>query len=242
MLRTLARKTLTRFEKEFYSVGSNVECQICGWTGRRFLPGAKRANRKCARCGSVERYRQLWLYLRESTSFFEGGYRVLDFAPPPYFESAMREIQDIIYITADLMRPGVDVNTDISDLPFENGTFDFIICFHVLEHVRNDDAAMTELQRCLAPHGTAFLQVPIRGDVTFEDPTASPDQYAVLFGQKDHLRWYGLDIEDRLCDAGFDVEVVDVHDHFSKEVRRRYGLDGDDRYLFALRKTGRRTS
>jgi ubiquinone/menaquinone biosynthesis C-methylase UbiE len=44
---------------------------------------------------------------------------------------------------------------------FEDNFFDVIICNHVLEHVKDDQKAMSELFRVLNPKGIAILQVPI---------------------------------------------------------------------------------
>ena len=42
--------------------------------------------------------------------------------------------------------------------------------------------------------------------VTVEDPTVTdPAEREKLFGQRDHVRRYGLDVVTRLEDAGFEV-------------------------------------
>src|SRR6266436_378656 len=58
-------------------------------------------------------------------------------------------------------RDDVDLNIDLTKIPFPNSTFNAIICNHVLEHIPNDRAAMAELFRVLKPNGWAILQVPI---------------------------------------------------------------------------------
>ena len=39
------------------------------------------------------------------------------------------------------------IQGDISDMPFENHSFDFVVCTEVLEHVENPDKALSELLR-----------------------------------------------------------------------------------------------
>ena len=54
-----------------------------------------------------------------------------------------------------------------------------------------------------------MIQVPISSRPTFEDSSIT-DRAARerLFWQADHVRLYGLDIADRLTQAGFEVETV----------------------------------
>lgn len=55
---------------------------------------------------------------------------------------------DIIHRTekSDNQNPLVaDRKIDIADINFEDNYFDFIICNHVLEHIRDDRKAMSEL-------------------------------------------------------------------------------------------------
>ncbi len=49
---------------------------------------------------------------------------------------------------------------DGTRLPFGDGTFDRVIVSEVLEHVPDDSAAMTEVERVLKPDGKAAITVP----------------------------------------------------------------------------------
>lgn len=102
---------------------------------------------------------------------------------------------------------------DITTIPFNDHTFDLILCSHVLEHVPNDHQAMRELYRVLKPGGIALILVPIQGEHTFEDATITdPLLRERYFGQFDHVRTYGIDVIQRLQQAGFSVKAVDVKD------------------------------
>ena len=46
-------------------------------------------------------------------------------------------------------------------MPFNDNTFDSLICFHVLEHIVGFEKAIKEINRVLRPGGVAFLGVPI---------------------------------------------------------------------------------
>ena len=84
---------------------------------------------------------------------------------------------------------------------FKDNFFDVIICNHVLEHVKDDQKAMSELFRVLKPEGFAILQIPISKTAreTFEDfSITTPEDREKYFGQKDHVRIYGQDYKKRL--------------------------------------------
>ena len=64
---------------------------------------------------------------------------------------------------------------------------------------------------------------------TFEDDTITdPKERTRLFGQYDHRRVYGRDYDDRLREAGFEVERIAVGDMLSEDERRLYATGSDD--------------
>lgn len=68
---------------------------------------------------------------------------------------------------------GVDVVHDLSDLPlpFEDNTFDYILCMDVLEHLEYIPV-LKDLHRILKPSGTIKIQVPhFTSRYSFGDPT-----------------------------------------------------------------------
>ena len=52
---------------------------------------------------------------------------------------------------------------DIQNILFDNNLFNIILCNHVLEHIKNDEHAMREMGRVLAPGGILILGVPNEG-------------------------------------------------------------------------------
>jgi SAM-dependent methyltransferase len=178
------------------------------------------------RCGSLERHRLLWLYLKERTDLFDGTPKsVLHVAPESCLEPQLQQRLGAGYITADLFNPSATVKLDIMDITFPDQTFDVIFCSHVLEHVADDRKAMRELHRVLKRDGWAIVLVPILAEKTFEDPTiVDPEARLQAFGQSDHVRIYGLDYTDRLRDAGFKVEVTRVADLVARADASLMGL------------------
>lgn len=212
-------------------IGIKHYCPCCGWYLRKFLPFGvvTRPNARCPRCRSLERHRLLWLYLKERTNLFSEPLRLLHFAPEAVFESAFTSLHNLDYITADLDSGRAMVKVDITDIIYEDNSFDAIICSHVLEHVGDDRKAMGELFRVLRPGGWAILMVPISGEITFEDPSITdPEERERFFGQWDHVRMYGADFADRLERAGFDVDVVGYAGELGERRMWRYGLGTSD--------------
>ncbi len=200
---------------KIYLKGSRYTDPIDGSRFRKFLPYGyenQRENVLSPSTLSLERHRLLWLYLKNETDFFNKKHKVLHFAPEQAFYKRFRKLVNLDYTTTDLNSPLADVKADICELPFENQSFDFILCNHVLEHIPEDKKAMEELYRILKPGGTAILQIPqeLSREKTFQDDSIKdPRERARIFGQYDHVRVYGRDYFDKLRSVGFKVEEVD---------------------------------
>lgn len=220
------------------SLGSSVSCPICDWSGRAFLSVGGVPNRLCPRCGSLQRYRMLLLFLQRQTNVFTTPQVVLEVAPSGPVVPVLRAAPTVSYLGLDLNpRSGISVRGDITALPIAAGAVDTVVCFHVLEHIADDGAAMRELNRVIAASGVIVLQVPLRGRETEEDADATPLERARRFGQEDHVRYYGWDIVDRLQEAGFDVEVKNPSQYLAPQEVTRYALHGDDWWILTCRRT-----
>ena len=57
-------------------------------------------------------------------------------------------------------RSRVDVWGDAAALPFEDGSFDTVVSFHVLEHTEDPGKVVSEMARVLRPGGIVLLAVP----------------------------------------------------------------------------------
>ena len=49
---------------------------------------------------------------------------------------------------------------DATKIPFSNSSFDLVVCLDVLEHVKHDNNAISEIYRILKPDGIALLTIP----------------------------------------------------------------------------------
>ena len=214
--------------------GNKFTDPIDGKSYRKFLPygyGKQRENALSPGTLSLERHRQMWLYLQNETDFFTKNYKVLHIAPEQEFLRKFKKMKNLDYTSADLFSPIVDVKADILDLPFADESFDVVICNHVLEHIEDDRKAMSELYRVMKKGGWGILQVPMKNSLekTYEDFTITdPKERQKHFGQYDHVRWYGMDYFDRLKSVGFDAEANFYSQKFSEEDIKRFGLNKNE--------------
>lgn len=187
---------------------ANVECPCCGWRGPAFLSMSTwrsiQDNSKCPRCSSRSRHRGLTLLLPEIAGDKPDGPGLV-FAPEKSLLSFLQQLIGDPVMTTDYQQAGVDFpGEDIQHLSFEDNTFAFLMCNHVLEHIPDDRQALRECARVLVPGGIAVFTIP--GD--FDKPETW------YFDQPDstgHLRHYGLDVVEKMSAAGFEsIRVIDM--------------------------------
>ena len=65
-----------------------------------------------------------------------------------------------IDITPEFAGPDVLVHDISSGIPFSDGSFDYVFCIEVLEHVPNPYGALSEIHRVLGQDGVLILSVP----------------------------------------------------------------------------------
>ena len=163
--------------------------------------------------------------------------RVLHFAPEHHLRPLIASLPFVEYETADLVKPDVDRKLDLTDLRIGAGTRDVIIAIHVLEHIEDHRAAISEIFRVLAPGGMAAIMVPVFGTRTHEDSSlVSMEDRVRYFGQANHVIAFGLDLERELVQHGFCVEIIHHRDVFQEKERGGSYIDDVDGWLFLATK------
>ena len=109
---------------------------------------------------------------------------------------------------------------DARALPFPNGAFDAVVCSEVLEHIVEDDLALSEIGRVLSDDGLLLISVPHRRYPFLWDPlnwilerafgTHVPAHIWWLAGiWADHVRLYSAaELTGAVRAAGFALEEV----------------------------------
>ena len=219
-------------------------CPVCQSQVDKFLPFGvvKRKNARCPYCFSLERHRALWFYFENHTDLFTNknkkSLKILHFAPEKIFYDKFSNSLDIDYYPVDfdssfsgfigdggnyILRDIVD----IQNIQYQNNMFDVIICNHILEHIPNEQSAITELLRVLKKDGQAYISVPVYDDleVTLENHTYNTAELRKkYYGQSDHVRKYGRDFPQRLTNAGFDVEIIYLNKYLTEHELICYGM------------------
>jgi SAM-dependent methyltransferase len=225
--------------------GFKYQCIFCNGRFRRLLPtGLKNETALsiigggcryalCPKCHSTDRERLIYWYIANKTNILnsQNSIKLLHVAPEKILQKAFRNSNKIQYINGDLNPLTADKKIDITDINFEDNSFDFIICNHVLEHVKDDKKAMSELFRVLKPGGEAILQVPISkyNKDTFEDfSMTTPEEKERSFGQKDHVRIYGKNYPKILEKVGFQVNLYDIKKELNGRNIEKYGLNKEE--------------
>jgi SAM-dependent methyltransferase len=207
-----------------------MECPLCEHTAAQFDPFGhgerSRPNRQCPSCGSLERHRGMWLYFRDRTDLLTAPVRLLHVAPEKILESRLRPRPNIDYLSADLDNAHAMIKMDLTDIDMPDNSFDVVYASHVLEHIRDDVRAMSEIFRILRPGGWAILQVPMFGAVTREEVIEDDAERSAAYGQPDHVRMYGNDgvYADRLRSVGFEVDIDAFVRDLGAELIQRYRL------------------
>lgn len=107
----------------------------------------------CPACGASDRDRLIVSFLKkEGLQQAAEGTKFLHFAPSAAISKWImrKKCPQIDYETTDLFMDQVTFKSDIMDMDMvPDETYDVMVCSHVLEHVKDDIKALSEMKRVL---------------------------------------------------------------------------------------------
>ena len=185
----------------------SFDCPLCGYHGPFKRKVTRRYNHvrdhaKCPVCRSNERERLQFLVTRQVLGN-RTGLATLHVAPERILGWWLRSISQS-YVTADLFRQDVDVQCDITSMPFADASFDLVFASHVLVYAKDDAKAIAEVRRVLRPGGIAIMPVPILAEKTtdpegkrfFHEPGVDyPERFKASFARVEN--WFSRDFDER---------------------------------------------
>jgi SAM-dependent methyltransferase len=146
------------------------------WTGERFVPWAKEAA-----VAYEHLHRYAWV------SGMVRNKRVLDLASGEGYGSDMlaRHASSVVGVEIDskavvhavrrYRAPNVNfVQASITQVPLEKETFDVIVCFEAIEHIREHDELLAEVKRLLKPDGLFAVSTPNKAAYRSETDGGNP--------------------------------------------------------------------
>jgi predicted SAM-dependent methyltransferase len=205
LISAVGYKVLNRRKQRFV-------CPICEYHGPFCDDDAETGITKhttCPNCGSNARMRLQYLVIQKlSKTLPFSSMSILHFAPEKAFTAWFRKIFRQ-YDSADIANPSVDYQADLLNLPFKDQSYDVIFASHVLEHIKNDEKALSEIRRVLKPGGIAILPVPIVSVKTIEYAEPNPEECG-------HVRAPGADYFERYSRHFGKVEIFSSHDFSDK--------------------------
>lgn len=220
-------------------------CNLCGrrtsfmlpygyespiFSEKKIVGGGIRKNGMCPFCNSLDRNRWVQYILEQETDIYKENVKILHFAPEHEIEKKLRGLSKGEYITGDIEEGKADRIIDITDIDFPKETFDYILCNHVLEHIKDEKKAFWEIKRCLKADGKVIFSVPMCWDQKTQEGENidSNEKRLKEYGQEDHVRLYGNDLKERLEKYGFVVLGYKVKEILNKEQIVELGLIEDD--------------
>ncbi|MEY4926905.1 MAG: hypothetical protein RI894_1341, partial [Bacteroidota bacterium] len=188
--------------------GGAVYCTVCENSFSKFqqLP----EDLLCPKCGSLGRQRQLWQILEKKNLICDKS--VLHLSPARSLRRKIEIAEGIEYHTSDYNGDWkTDFKYDITNILAPPNRYDTIICYHILEHIRDDRKAMRELHRMVRPGGVVLVQTPFKEGNIYENEAKihTPADRLAHFEQEDHLRIYSVEgLANRLRESGFTVQIM----------------------------------
>lgn len=227
----------------FYTYKSSKKyyCPVCDKKDF-FIDFNNRSEIKCPNCDSLERHRFLFfIYNMLFLSQKNKTIKLLHMAPEKSFYKLFKSNKYIDYTCMDINPTNYIFAPDckqenVLNMSFKSEDFDYIISNHVLEHIENEESFFNEVFRVLKPNGTLILSVPYCTNLekTYENSTIkTPEERTIHFGQHDHVRKYGCDLQERFEQYG---KIIPIKHTLTSKLEKEMRLDSQEIVLLIQKK------
>ena len=150
--------------KKYHCTICNSNCSFFLSTGvkdsvfdkKNVVDAGYRKNVRCPICGAIDRDRWIDYCLDKFTDLYRRPYDVLHIAPEKSVYAKLRSASKEKYITGDITPGRADSVVYVTNMQFEIGSFNYIIMNQVLEHIKDERAALKEVYRCLKWGGILY--------------------------------------------------------------------------------------
>ncbi len=220
---------------EFKPRTNTIDCEL--YHQHHIIGAGNRPDYRCPYCNATDRERWLRYVVEKHTDLLNKPNRLLHFAAEETIYTLFRNSKNIDYFPCDINPLENWYKADITDIPFDDGSFDYVMSNHVLEHVEDEERAVSEIRRVLKDDGCWIFSFPICMDIkTFEDKSiVDPDQRIEAYGQKDHVRLYGNDFKERFGNYGWKMSIYTPSEELDNKTISLYGILPDDVLIIATK-------
>jgi SAM-dependent methyltransferase len=115
-------------------------------------------------------------------------------------EAIKRDFPSVVTVVADCQER----------LPYDDATFDRAIAIHVLEHLPDLPAALSEIRRLLRPGGVLSVVIPCEGGIGYSLGRRVTTQRVFESRYKTSYKWH---VESDHCNQAHEV-IRELHDQF----------------------------
>lgn len=216
-------KTLTCHINRIFKNKKMVECNFCEWQGNEFYPHVTTAgvqeNEKCPVCHSIPRYRTLMKFLNDDINIFDKKLKILEVGPNRSLQNILIDNPNFDYTSIDLKSPQAMYHMDVTDLKFEDSSFDLIFCISVMHYVEDDEKGFREMHRVLKPGGELIFASGI------DETSQTTVEYTERTAKHNFtIRTYGWDIKEKIKSIGFNLKLFYPFNSASSNEQTKHGL------------------
>ena len=195
-------------------------CNVCNWSGARFFQETR-----CPVCFSMPRHRFMSYILKNENL---ENKKILIIGPDmPEILMLRKKNKDfkVLNIIDTLF---TDIVCDITKSNLKPNSYDYILMWHVLEHITDDVLAVQNIFNLLKKKGKFIFSVPIfpwGNKISYVPECKNKEEKNKKMGHHDHVLCCGQDYGDRFYKINFASHEKNNVKNFSKSEIKKFHLD-----------------